>query len=270
VTKHDSLGFKIAVLALVLTLGGLGTASAGKPPHCSDVPISVTFLATTAAPAAIWNDLPDTVYQNGVDGVEALIHYNSGCDGTRDATLGLGSSTRTLVMKFPAVIPDSNPQNTPPSFVAGAAFATKALFNVHNILGYPTFAPGVAATFYTKVTSTFPIAIPGSRKSTSYRLAIFPDTASCPAIFPELCSPVSDAAVDLNWNSPEQAAWVKVTYTPGSGPTYGTWLVEGEQLATDGIYERATLVTATYPSASTYGQYSMPFKILITALAPLQ
>ncbi len=268
-------GFKIAVLAAALALGGLQTASGAKPARCTDVPISVTFMGTTAAPAAISNDLPITAYQNGVDGVAAVIHYNMDCGGTRDATLNLGSSKRALVMQFPNAIPGSIIVAGPPGFAGGSAFATQSFINIRNIVGYQTggVTPGVAATYYTKVTSS---NIVGPDRN-SYVLPLFPDNSTCPGI----CASTGDGTTSLH-NSPVQAAWSKVTYTPRdtsqpwSLSNADSWLVDGEVTsneppATPNIYERATLfLEAKNGSATHYGQYSMPFKILVTALAPLQ
>ena len=261
----------MAVLALVLVLGAAQTASAAKPPRCTDVPISVTFMATTSAPAAIWNDVANTAYQNGVGGVAAVIHYNSGCDGTRDATLDLGGSTRTLSMQFPNAISGSTSvQAGPASFAGGSAFATHAFFNVHNIVGYqtPGITPGVAATFYTKVTA--PFTGPNGK---SYKLVLYPDNYSCP--FVPCASDPDGTNPDINL--PVEGAWALVTYTPRdtwqpwSLSNADRWVVDGEVTSsTDPIYERGTLVLIGKNGSATHeGQYSMPFKILVTALAPL-
>ncbi len=269
------LGFKITVLAMALALGGLQTASGAKPGRCSDLPISVTFMATTAAPAALSNDLPTTAYQDGVGRVAAVIHYNMDCNGTRDATLNLGSSTRSLVMQFPNPIPGSIIVAGPPSFAGGSAFATQNFINIRNIVGYntPGITPGVAATYYTKVTSS---NIVGPDRN-SYVLTLFPDNSTCPGI----CASTGDGTGPFH-NSPVQAAWSKVTYTPRdtsqpwSLSNADSWLVDGEVTsneppATSNIYERATLFLEGKNGSTThYGQYSMPFKILVTALAPLQ
>jgi hypothetical protein len=261
-------GLKVAVLAVALSLGGFATAF-GARPQCTDLPISLTFLPTTVAPAAISNDNPMTAYQNGVSGVSAVIHYNMACDGTRDATLNLNNSKRTLVMQFPNAVPGSTTiQAGPASFAGGAAFATQAFFNVHNILGYGLLTPGVAAVFYTKVTSTFPAP---DRKT--YRLALYPDNFTCPGV----CSPVPDGT-STTLNQPVETEWAKVTYTPRdttqpwSLTNADSWVVDGELTsATDTVVERATLLLEGRSNSFIhYGQYSMPFKILVTALAPLE
>lgn len=267
-TSHTSLlrtllthpGFKIAVLTPILALGGLATASGAKPPSCTDVPISWTFVPTTnpAAPAAILNDDPDRVYQNGVDGVfNTVIHI---CSGTGDATLGLQRSLRKLRMKFPAPIPSSVIQSAPP-FGEGAEFTTKAFVNVRNILGSGLLVPGSPATFYTKVTSQFSVG-----KGGGYRLAFYPDNTTCPVL--NSCAPVANY-YDPIVNLPVQTAWVQVIYTPAANGSPDSWIVNGELIGTDSVYQRATLLSADSPLADHFGQYSMPFRILITALAPL-
>ena len=84
-TRHSWLT-SLAVSAVLLVGSGLNDrTNAAKPTGCIDVPLSMTFVAT-AAPAAIWNDSANSAYQNGVDGVSSVIHYNKDCNGTRDAT----------------------------------------------------------------------------------------------------------------------------------------------------------------------------------------
>jgi hypothetical protein len=78
-------------------------------------------------------------------------------------------------------------------------------------------------------------------------------------------------------NQPVETAWAKVSYTPRdpsqpwSTSNADHWIVDGELTTiSDSVYERATLFQLGKPGTQThYGQYSMPFKILITALAPL-
>jgi len=263
-SRLRDLGFTVLALGMALALGDVRAASGAKPPHCSDVPISVSFAPTTLATAAIWNDLPNLAYENGVNGVAAVIHYGMSCDGTRDATLNLGGSSRTLMMQYPAPIPGSIIVAGPPSFAEGSAFATKAFFNVHNVIG--NGLPSGTTTYYTKVTSTFT-----GPDNNQYRLALFPDGATCPP--GGLCAPVQDGT-DPYINQPSEAAWAKVTYTPRdpnqawSMTNTDSWAVDGE--LTDPTVERATLLLIPNHGAFIHnGQYSLPFKITITALAPL-
>ena len=267
-------GLRVAVLAPVLAFGGLATASGAKPHGCTNVPISWTFVATTTADAAIWNDIPTTAYQDGVTGVTAVIFFNNDCNGTRDAVLDLGgrSSTRTLSMKFPAPIAGSilAGQGLAPSFAGDAeGFQTKAGFNIHNILARntPGIEPGQPATFYTKFTDPFP-----GPDGKSYKLVRFP--FNCPVSAICAYNGYDPYSTDPFLNMPEEAAWVKVTYTPrnASGqPCTATnttncdsWIVDGE------LDQRSTLFLKGKNGSQTHsGQYSMPFKIMITALAPL-
>ena len=266
-------GFRVAALVPLLALGGLATASGAKPPGCPNVPISWTFMGTTS-PAAIANDFPTTAYRNGVDGVTAQIFFNNDCQGTRDAVLDLGgrSSTRTMSMQFPAPIADSilPGQGVAPSF-AGAPnfFQTKAFFNVHNILGRNTagITPGQPATFYTKFTDPFP-----GPDGKDYKLVRFPFT--CPDLAICAYNGYDPYSTDPYLNMPVEAGWVKVTYTPRDalGPACtatnttncDSWIVDGE------LDQRTTLFLKGKNGSQLHsGQYAMPFKIQITALAPL-
>jgi hypothetical protein len=283
--KH--LGFKVAVLAPILALGGIATASgAPKPPSCSNVPTSFVFMDPTAASPAIWDDGLGS-YKDGAGGVSALIFYNNDCNGSRDARLDLSASTRTLTMQFPVAIPNSliAGQGGPASFAGGVAFPTHDAFLIRNIVGHNTSGitpsegttQGVAATYYTKV--TYPFTGPDGQ---GYRVMSFPDNTTCPAI---CVSGVNDVTDPLN-NLPVQAAWAKVTYMPRdvsqpwSETNKDTWLVEGEVTtneppAPDAYYQRGTLWGPAPRHGKTtvmvhFGQYSMPYKILVTALAPMQ
>ena len=243
-------GFRIAVLVPMLLLGSLATAFGAKPARCGDVPISVNFMTPSSAPAAIWNDI-GSPYTNGQDGVGAVIHFNMSCDGSRDATLGLGGSTRTLWMQFPAALPGS--LGSPAPFAGGPAFPSQAFFNIHNVLGYGL--PAGTTTYYTKTSSTFP-----GPDGKTYHLALYPDNDSCPGV----CAPVPDGTDPLR-NQPGEEAWVKVTRM-----TADTWLVEGDLVTADPAINRARLsVDGKRGSTINEGQYSMPFKVEIKTLAPL-
>jgi hypothetical protein len=255
-------GLRIAVLVPMLALGGIATAFAAKPPRCSDVPISVTFLPTDdpAPPAAIWNDDPMTVYEDGVDGVGAVIHT---CSGTNDVTLGLDRSKRSLMIQFPPdPIPGSIIDGGPVSFDPNP-FATQAFVNIRNIVG-----PQGTTTYYTRVVFSFD----GPDRAT-YKLAFFPHDGTCPG----LCASAQNEQVDpAAVNQPVETAWAKVTYIPASSSSPDTWIVDGtltdNEPGPDLYYERGTLFKMTNHGGSLgthYGQYSLPFKILVTALAPL-
>jgi hypothetical protein len=263
-----------AAIAAVFVVGnGLSNrTAAAKPGSCTDVPLSMTFVATTAVPAAFWNDLANSAYQNGVDGVSSVIHYNSDCNGTRDATLTLNRSRRTLWMQYPPAVPGSIIVSGPVPFAGGAAFATQAHIVVHNILGRTVLAPGIAATFYTKVGSMFP-----GPDGKNYRLHFLPDDFACPQ--GAICVPnLEGNNGPPDTNQPVEAAWTAVTYTPRdrtqpwSLANADRWVVDGEMTsASDPVFQRATLLLEGAHFTYTHeGQYSMPFKILITALAALQ
>jgi hypothetical protein len=257
-------GFRVALLAPALALCWLANAYASpRPPRCTDPPVSVTFVAPASATAAIENDNPATAYQNGVDGVTAVIHYNSSCAGSHDMTLELGGSSRTLKVNIPPPIPGSIIDGGP---AAAGVFTTKAFFNVHNVLAYP-MSP-VPTVFYTKVTAQLNGV---NKQSPSYYLAYWPHNGTCPG--PEPCAPLNESVNPLN-NMPGEAAWAKVTYTPAAGGSPDSWVVEGDlttnEPGPDFPVQRGTLFlktkNGTWPH---YGQYSLPFKMIITALAPL-
>jgi len=241
------------------------SAYAAKPPAtCSDVPISVKFIPTDSLiQAAIWNDDPNVPYQeDGVNGVyNTVIHYG-GCAGSRDATLGLVNSTRNVWMQFPGPVDGSIIDGGPPSFAGGGQFLSQIFMNVRNVIarnsGLVIPGPG-PVTFYTRVTFHYLSGPDG----TSYELLMEPDQTSCPS--GQICVPnFSGGTNPPTKNSPSQTAWAKVTYTPSPD----TWIVEGE--FDDGsVIQRGTLFNTNGNSEVHFGQYSIPFKIEIKALAPL-
>ncbi|HEY6930838.1 MAG TPA: hypothetical protein VJA66_14260 [Thermoanaerobaculia bacterium] len=184
-----------------------------------------------------------------------------------------------MSMQFPNPISGSILVGGPPSFAGGSAFAAQPFINIRNIVGHntPGLTPssgstqGVAATYYTKVTFNY---IVGPDRN-SYLLTIFPDNATCPAI----CASTGDSTSPLH-DSPVQAAWSQVTYTPRdvsqpwSLTNTDSWVVDGEGTsneppATSTTPERGTLYLEGKRSPTHYGQYSMPFKVIVTALGPL-
>jgi hypothetical protein len=270
--SRQSWLMSVAVSAVLLVGTSLNDRiKAAKVSGCSDVPLSMTFVATTAAAAAIWNDVPTAAYQNGVDGVSSVIHYNKDCNGTRDATLTLYRSRRTLWMQYPNPLPESTIVSGPPAFAGGAAFTTQAHINVYNILGRGSaLSPGIAATFYTKVGSGF-----SGPDGKNYRLRFMPDDFTCPQ--GAICVPTQDHTDAPDSNQPVETAWAAVTYTPRNPAqpwslgNADSWVVDGELTSpSDPVYQRATLLHEGAHFTFTHqGQFSMPFKILITALAAL-
>lgn len=101
-----------------------------------------------------------------------------------------------------------------------------------------------------------------------YRLVFNPSDSTCPG----LCVPVIHAIPDdpAVVNYPEETTWVKVNYTPGSGNTKDRWEVEGAVTLfdDDGNPDTPAIATVRAKLLSTdgrdYGQYSIPFKALIT------
>ncbi len=188
----------------VLMIIAFSTAFAGKPPSgCGDVPISYIFEDPVSAPAAMWNDIPGMLYQNGV------INYEGSCDGTRDATIGTDSG-RFLWMQFPA--PAAIVEGGPPSFAGGPAFMTQTFINVRNITARNTGLqiPGPPAVFYTKFSGNFE-----APDGNHYRFGSMPPNASCP--LGAVCAPNLHLEYPATVNQPEQSGWVKVTYTRSPG-----------------------------------------------------
>ena len=213
----------LLICALALAL----TSSAKASGRCTDIPLSMTFVATTAAPAAMWNDSATSAYQDGVDGVSAAIHV---CSGTYDAVLMIGSrSNRTVWMQYPTAIPSSIIVAGPASFAGAAAFQTQPpTINIHNILGHTALTPGTAASFYTRVVGSFP-----GPDGVTYYLRFHPDQSACPVgatCVPDLLNETNPA----NINQPVETAWASVSYTPRdptqpwSTTNADKWIVDGE------------------------------------------
>jgi hypothetical protein len=269
--KVLTLIFCISILAVVTF-----NANAGKPTRgCSDVPVTMTFVAPATGTAALSNDDPSKVYQNGVDGIaNEVIHFNNDCNGSRDATIKWGNgpkAKRKLRLQFPNAVPGSLIQGGPPSFAGGASFLSFGFLNIRNLTGYTVIQPGVAATYYTRATFNYITGPDGA----SYRLSFYPDDYACPT--GQVCVPdfTGDPGNSPIKNQPVETAWVKITYVPRdmSQPWSSTntdeWIVEGTlTTAEDPVIQRGTLILND-GSFTHYGQYSMPFKILITAQTAL-
>jgi hypothetical protein len=217
-----------------------------------------------SAPAAFLSD-GRGAYKQGVDGVS---NAEIKIGGTNDALIhfpgaGRRGTDRAIKIKISNAIAGSIIQYGPASFAGGSSFLTSGQFGIRNILGYPVLTPGQPATFYTKATGNFV-----APNNVTYRFGSSPDDFTCPS--GATCVPNLYGATISN--QPEETAWIKVTYMPRntSQPYSSTnadqWLVEGEFLDGGGIIQRMTLEDS---NGGHYGQYSMPFKILITALCPL-
>ncbi|HSB14275.1 MAG TPA: hypothetical protein VLE22_07430 [Bryobacteraceae bacterium] len=245
----------LVIPAMAATLlAPLPTRSSAAPrTGCQDLPISYTFLSTTAAPAAIWNDDPTKPYENG------SIH-RCGSNPTNDATLVLAHSKRSVWIRVPNPFPNSNIVNPPPSFAGGAPFQSQAFFNVRNLLGSKD------PYFYTSMASQFP-----APDGKTHHLRLLPDAWACPGDL--VCVPNIHGGILADSNLPVETSWVRVHYMPPPNPSQpwslsntAQWIVDGELADTvyPSLYERATLHNGTHE-----GQYSMPLQILITALGPL-
>lgn len=270
--------FAFAICVLILTMAG--NVHAAKPPgtgnSCNNVPITVTF--TPFPGSAINNDISQ-VYQEGVDGIgNTVIHYNNDCNGSRDATMSLPTTgkkaKRKVSFQFPAAVPGSLIANGAPSFAGGSAFLTPVFMNIRNITGNGFIPQGVPSVYYTKMIFQFDAPDGGN-----YRLVFDPDQASeCPA--GAICNTNLASPDPVSKNQPVQTAWVKVTYTPAPNPgqpydatnNFDSWVVDGNLTSStnpsDPTIERGTLL-GPVGSGNHYGQYSMPFQILIKAKAKL-
>lgn len=246
------------ILMVFLMIGiGANVYAAKRPggPGCSDVPVSWAFVDGYSVTSDGKGE-----YKHKADGVfNTVIHYDN-CDGSRDATLGLFRSKRSVSIQIPTPINGSNIENPSPTFSGGASFVAKPFFNVRNLVGYPVVTTGVAATYYTKMSFGFE-----APDRNDYNVAHLPDDFACP-IGLTCVDSLTNEVGSANQNQPVQMAWVKVTYMPRdltqdwSLNNTDKWLVEG--LITDGTV-RATLIS----NGQHFGQYHMPFQILITALA---
>lgn len=264
----------LLILALIVAVD----ANAGKPPqnNCANVPISVAFIPSSIS--AITSD-NGNVYQDGIDGLSnTVIHFQSDCNGSHDATMDMPTTgkkvKRKVSFQFPAAIPGTN-IDQPSPFAPATAFLTPVWMNIRNITGKGFNVPLDQLTvYYTRMILEFKAPIDGN----TYRLVFDPDSAAeCPVGMP--CNTNFGGPDPLSRNSPVQTAFVKVTHTPPPNlngdwsPTNAhTWLVEGNLMSSsdplDPTIERGTLV-GPVGSNLHFGQYSMPFVILITALTKL-
>jgi hypothetical protein len=261
---------QLLLVASAYALLAQQSATAGST-KCADINVSFTFLTTSVAPAAIWNDVASP-YQNGVAGVgNTVIHR---CYGTNDATMALNRSQRSVWIQVPAPIPGSIIVAGPPSFAGGAAFQTQPFFNVRNVLNSGAITSSSPATdFYTRMVVNSFAAPDGN----SYGLRFHPDDGVCPGDLP--CAPDLDPPTIADMNLPVETSWLRVHYMPPPSPSQpwsssntAKWLVDGERLDTSsGLYQRGTIhiKTKSGGDGSHEGQYAMPFQILITALGPL-
>jgi hypothetical protein len=263
---------QIVVLVFILSLAG--SVFAGKPSsNCVDVPISWEFLGDESGPEAILSDGAGP-YSQGINGVgNSVIHAAGNCAGSaqtsKDGTLAFSrTSTRKLRIKMGTHIDGSIIESGPVPF-ENSDFLTKGFLNIRNLIGYPSVVTGQAAVYYTKASGQFP-APNASKNEDSYHWVSIPDDYTCPA--GETCVPnFTPTPYPANSNQPLETAWVKVTYMPRnlalpwSLSNTDKWLVEGETI----LPEDSIIQPVTFLHPNHNGQYSFPFKILVTALAKL-
>lgn len=180
------------------------------------------------------------------------------------------SNSRLIKFKIYDAIPGSllSGQGGPAQY---GEFLTYGQLNIHNVVGFGQVTPGQPAVYYTKATGT--LFGPDSKK---FRWNSTPDDSSCPYL--AICvTNFGNPTLPANRNQPKPTAWVKVTYTPkGPGdwsPTNtDTWLVEGDFADIDNpnIVQRMTLYYENNNKPLVhYGQYSLPFRAIVKALAPM-
>lgn len=260
-----------AVCVLILTFGvGTYAAKPGPPNPCSgETPLSWSFMDTLSAPAAFSSD-GGGAYQQNVGGVSNSLLQSEDFSATIAFPGPGGRSIRVLI---PAHIPGSIINKGPAPFAGGASFLSGGQMNIRNIVGSPYPAPIYPATFtfYTKASGRFT-----GTDGKAYQWRAMPDDFTCPT--GSICVPnLHSGADDGLSNVPAQTGWVKVTYMPrdrsqaySATSNADKWLVEGEFVEASGVIQRTTLVSlGKGNSGGHYGQYSMPFKILITTLCPL-
>jgi len=157
----------------------------------------------------------------------------------------------------------NNIQGGPPSFAGAASFLTFGFLNVRNVTGYGVIPPGQAATYYTRAVFENITGPDGG----NYRLTFFPDDFTCPGV---CVLGIGYPGNNPTLNQPVETAWVKVTYSPANGSSPDQWVVEGNlTTSTDPEIQRGTLFLNGSKTLTHYGQYSMPFKLVITAQTTL-
>jgi hypothetical protein len=267
--------FLSVISLLFLTLATVDAAPRPPGNDCANVPITVAFIPTMNS--AITSD-NGTVYQEGVDGItNTVIHFQSDCNGSHDATMDLPTTgkkaKRKVSFQFPAAIPGTTIDEPAPSVAPGSAFLTPIWMNIRNLTGKGFIPLDQHTVYYTRMIYEF--KAPDNEK---YRLVFDPDSAAeCPV--GAICNTNFGGPDPVTRNQPVQTAWVKVTHTPPPNPNdewsptnADTYLVEGNLTSStnpsDPTIERGTLV-GPVGSGLHFGQYSMPFQILITAKVKL-
>lgn len=233
-------------LFLILFLSFRFNASAAKP--VCDVPISWEFVDLSAGdPGAIRNDIPGKPYKDGELGVyNSNIHFCGGPPGgSRDATMYIRQSKRTVWFEFPNSLSNQSPP------FGTSPFASAVGIRIPNITAYGV--PGNPTTFYSRIDFGFT-----GPDGNLYNLWFWPDDSECPGDFPCVQDRLGEVPPD-GLNIPVTTAWVKITYTAPD-----RWDVEGT-LTSDDVFQPGSL----YTKGTNKGQYSMPFKIMIKALASL-
>jgi hypothetical protein len=244
---------RVIVHAAASVLVAAGIAEAQKPPKCSDIPISVQVLEFDADgdgdnDSALFGDSKGPTYTDGVDGVTNTAIYV--CSGTYDATMRLGPLTRSkrsLGFAFPEPNAGSVVYGPAPEW-AGTAFLAKPFMNIRNILwGRMQAVPQLM--FTTRIGFSY---ISGPADKATYKLQFAPTGVQSGV-------PGNPAA-----NDPDETTAATVQDIPGDcrngGTTLDTWIVTVNPPAVGALMRDLSNGAEIHS-----GQYSMPFKLLITA-----
>ena len=241
----------IHAAALVLLLAGSASAqkiaaTGAKPVKCTN-PFTTVAVVATFAGSALYQDIADKPYQEGVDGVYNTVVY--ACPGASgDATMGLITSRRSLGFRFPSPIVGSVIGDAPAW--ANSSFLAKPFMNVRNILWGRKNSATTPNTFTTRIGFSY-FSGPGDN-GTNYRLVHAPRLTD------------SGVVGTTEENLPGATTPATVEDIPGncrtvSGGTLDKWIVTVDPSV-------GTLMRdVNNGSAVQSGQYSMPFKLMIEA-----
>ena len=237
---------RVLVHAAASVLVTAGIAEAQKPPKCSDVPIQVSIVPTSAGVLADDGSGP---YEAGSAGVYNTVIHVCGSNPSYDATMGLITSRRSLRFRFPAPNSDSVEPGPAPGWVA-SDFLAKPFMNVRKILWGRLHGVTTPNTFTTRMGF---ISINGPGDKADYMLQFAPT-------YTDSGSPGNPDA-----NHPSETTAATVEDIPGTcrsapGGTLDKWVVTVDAPAT------GTLLRSPNSGSNVQsGQYTMPFQLLITA-----
>ena len=246
----------IHAAALVLLLAGSASAqkvaaAGAKPVKCTN-PFTTVAVVATFDGSALYQDIPDKPYQEGVDGVYNTVVY--ACPGASgDATMGLITSRRSLGFRFPKPIAGSATGDVP--VWADSSFLAKPFMNVRKILWNRVVHPGdpYYRTFTTRVGFSM-WSGPRDSRGVSYKLIHAPFSTDSGVV----------GTTEENYFLETTPATVQdipgTCRDPGVvNGTLDSWIVTVAPSV--GTLMRDVNNGAPVPA----GQYTMPFQLLIKA-----